>query len=130
MEEKLAMAYVDTEDNVYISVKDVIEIERLPLVISEFISRFVKSMKIGDNGLPVSGFIGKSGVKVTGIFKYGEIVFISYVGSKEDLESEELVHIFSNISEEDYEQIKAVADAELQKLEEGTEEDGEELRDS
>ena len=121
--EKIVIAVLETEDNVYLKVSDVVDIERVPIVVKEFISNFVKSMKIMESGLPASGFVGKSGVKITGIFKYGELGFISYEGNKEDLEAEELVHIFSNVSEKDYDEIKRYADEELKKLEDNVSKD-------
>lgn len=116
--EKLAMANVVDEENIYISVSDVIEIQRLPAKVKEVIARYSKGMKVLDNGLPASGFIGKSGVKVTGIFRYGEITFISYVGSPGDLQAETLIHLFSNVGTEDYDQMKEFVDGKLKEMEE------------
>lgn len=115
--DKLAMAKLESDDNVFLKVSDIIPISAIPENLKEFIVRYVGDIKILDNGLPASGFLGKSGCKVTGIFKYGDLGFISYRGSEESLESEELVHIFSNVSEEDYEKIKSYAEQQLEEIE-------------
>lgn len=122
-QEKMAMATLVSEDNIYLEVKDLVPIERLPETVKGFIAEFVKSMKILDNGLPASGFIGESGCKITGIFKYGEIGFISYVGSEEEITSGQLIHIFSNVTEEEYDEIKKYAENQLNNLDKEVEED-------
>lgn len=116
-EEKFAIATVKSEDNIYVEVSDVVHIDRIPEQVKALIKDFVKTMKILDNGLPASGFIGESGCKITGIFKYGEICFISYVGTEEQLTSGNLIHIFSNVTEEEYNKMKAYADTKLEELE-------------
>lgn len=114
--EKLAMADVVDEENIYIKVSDVVEISRIPAKVKEVIGRYSKGMKMLENGLPASGFIGKSGVKVTGIFRYGEITFISYIGSSGDLQAETLIHLFSNVGTEDYEQMRKFVEGKLEEM--------------
>lgn len=115
--ESYAVVNAVSEDNIYLKVNDVVEIERIPEKVKEFVGRYVQGMKIMDNGLPASGFIGREGSKITGIFRYGEITFISYVGDKSNIEGEDFIHIFSNVSEEDYNLMKEYADKQVSILE-------------
>lgn len=104
--ERVAIANVETEDDIYIKVSDTVVLDHIPEKVKDLIQRFVHSMKINDLGLPASGFMNK-GAKVTGIFQYGELYFLSFEGSVEDLEGDTLLHIFSNITEEDYDEMVA-----------------------
>lgn len=117
--EKLALAELRSDDNIYLEVSDVIDIEKIPDVILEVIGKYTAN-KQNEWGLPASGFIGKNGIKITGIFKYGELGFISYVGDKSLFEGESLIHLFSNISEEDYEKLEEYASkmVEMEELDE------------
>lgn len=115
--EKLAMATLISEDNIYLEVRDIIPIDRLPEVVKNLISDFVHTVKILDNGLPASGFLGENGCKITGIFKYGELGFISYEGTEEQLMTGQLIHIFSNVTEEEYDEMKKYAEAQLKEIE-------------
>lgn len=119
--EKYAIVKAESDDNIYLKVSDVIGIERVPQEVKDLVGRYVQGVKILECGLPAAGFIGKEGTKITGIFKYGVLGFIAFVGKEEDLDKEEFIHIFSNVSEEDYNQMKEYAEQQLKELDEDKE---------